>query len=275
MSGIFFEDIHKAARDFPYFDSNTKNINYISHFHEETEVVLVLTGEVDIHCEIGSFTAKEGDVCVFFPSEIHNFSSKVKNRLCIMKIHSKNSNDSTDLSKYRLVSNLVKCGCNLNRALSSLILSAKDEIKHKNPGYAYMINSISNQILCTVLRLGNIKKIDASFSKKHISALTLLETVNTYIENHYTENISLTQIARECNFSEYYFAHFFKETANTTFFDYLTAYRVEKAIPLLVHSNKNITETAYECGFSNTRALNRAFKKKFNLTPSEYIKQYK
>ena len=200
MGGLFFEDFHKASKDFPYFDSNMRNINYISHFHEEIEVISVQKGEVDINGENGDFTAHSGDICVFMPGEIHSFSSKHKNHLYVMKIYCKNTVEKTDFSKYRFSPNLVKCGSELNSVLSPLISSISEENKNKSVGYAYLINSLSNRILWEILRSDRVEEIDASLSKKHISALSLLENVNTYIENHYREPILLRDIAKFCNF---------------------------------------------------------------------------
>lgn len=272
MSGLFFEDFHSAARDFPYFDPNMKNINYISHFHAEVEIISVRRGEVGITSENGCFTAETGDICIFMPGEIHSFSSLGENHLYIMKIHCINSVEKVDFSALRFCPNIVKSGCEINSALSSLIEKSAKEIQNKALGYAYAANSLSNSIICEILRCKNLKKIDASLSKRHLLALSLLESVNSYIENHYKEPISLSDISKFCNFSEYYFAHFFKEITQTTFLDFLTTYRLEKAVGFLLYSHKNITETAFECGFSNTRAFNRAFKKKFNMTPTDYMK---
>lgn len=272
MHGIFFEDFHSATKDFPYFDSEMRNINYLSHFHEEIEIIYVLDGEVNITAESGLFTARQGDIAIFMPFEIHSFSSMVENHLYVMKLNCSNSVERTDFSKLRFKSNLASSSTSLCKAVSSLMDTVCKEIREKKPGYAYACNSLSNMIICEIMRSENLTKADASLSKKHLNALTLLENVNNYIEEHYKEPVSLRDAAKFCNFSEYYFAHFFKETTGLTFFDFLTSYRLEKAVGLLRYSNKNITETAFECGFSNTRAFNRAFKTKFNITPSEYIK---
>ncbi len=61
----------------------------------------------------------------------------------------------------------------------------------------------------------------------------------------------------------------------TTFFDYLTLFRLEKALPQLTYTKKTVAEIAYDCGFSNLRSFNRAFKRHIALTPSEYRKNFK
>ena len=38
MQDIFFENFHTAMVNYPYMDFNSRNINYLSHFHEEIEI---------------------------------------------------------------------------------------------------------------------------------------------------------------------------------------------------------------------------------------------
>ncbi len=37
MQRVFFENTNSASPDYPYFNCDCKNINYVSHFHEEKE----------------------------------------------------------------------------------------------------------------------------------------------------------------------------------------------------------------------------------------------
>ncbi len=272
MGGVFFEDIHRATKDFPYFDMHMQNINYLPHFHNEIEIISVRHGEVDITSENENFTAVQGDISIFMPREIHSFSSKNENHVYVMKIYCKNSVEKTDFSNFRMVHKLAPHGSVLNNVINGLLDRIAIETEKKTVGYTFAVNSLTNKILCEILRSAEIEKVDTSMTKRHLSSLLLLENVNIFVENHYKEPISLTEVAKFCNFSEYYFAHFFKETTGLTFMDFLTSYRLDKALEFLLYSRKNITETSFECGFSNTRAFNRAFKNKFGTTPTQYIK---
>ena len=138
-----------------------------------------------------------------------------------------------------------------------------------------MVNSLSNKILCDIIRSGYIYKMTGDTKKKHLSSITILKNASDYIDAHYKEQICLADVAEYCNMSLYYFAHLFKEISGTTFYNYLTTFRVEKSLLLLRHTNTSITDIAYECGFSNVRSYDRAFKKVFNLTPTEYAKSTK
>lgn len=69
MQDIFFENFHTAMVNYPYMDFNSRNINYLSHFHEEIEIIEVVSGEVVILCESKIF---------MLPPEIFAFLCPVK-----------------------------------------------------------------------------------------------------------------------------------------------------------------------------------------------------
>ena len=83
----------------------------------------------------------------------------------------------------------------------------------------------------------------------------------------------LDTIAKECHFSKCYFAHEFKKLTGMTFINYLSVFRLKKAVALLKNSDMKMTEIAEFSGFSNIRSFNRTFKKHFGKSPVEYRQQ--
>lgn len=270
MKSVFFESSYDVNSDFPFYDYEVENINFYSHFHEEIEIVVVIDGSVDIVCENYCFTATKDDIVVIMPGEIHSFASPIPNKIEIFKLNCKNSQKKTDFKVLRFDEQLIKKSSNLNRELRILTDKLVLELKKRNTGYEFMANSISQEILVCLLRSNKLHRIDAEEKNKLFFYTDLLSKVNSYIDSHFSEPILLKDICNHCNLSEYYFAHIFKQVTNFTFVNYLTAYRLEKSLPLLLHSDKKIIDVALECGFFNTRSFNRAFQKFFSMTPSEY-----
>ena len=50
--------------------------------------------------------------------------------------------------------------------------------------------------------------------------------------------------------------------------------RMERALLLLLRQNRNITETAYELGFTNPSYFTKCFKKKYNSLPGDFMRSY-
>lgn len=99
-----------------------------------------------------------------------------------------------------------------------------------------------------------------------------LVRVTNYIDEHYTESISLDEVASQTGISRYYVSHLFKELMNTTFVGYVNELRLNRAAMLLVTTDKPIIEIASISGFNNLSNFNRAFKMHFGKTPSAYRK---
>lgn len=273
MQDIFFENIHTAMVNYPYMDFDSRNINYFSHFHEEIEIIEVISGEVVVTCENETFSAHTGDICIFMPGELHSFSSPKENKMYILKINCNNYVENIDFAMLRMSPVLIKSGNGLNTEIKQNINAMKDAAEMSAVGYSFLVNSISNKILYLILSGGRINKMNSERQKKNIVVLSILKKSNEYIQNHYKEEIILENVAKYCGYSKYYFSHFFREITGITFFAFLTHYRLEKSIPELLNSENNIADIAYSCGFSNVRSYNRAFKSSFGITPSEYKKE--
>ena len=88
-----------------------------------------------------------------------------------------------------------------------------------------------------------------------------------YLEENYTQNISLEQISNEANISRYYFSRLFRKTTGMNFNKYLARIRADKAEALIKTTRKPIIEIAYETGFYSVRTFNRTFKELKGITP--------
>jgi len=266
----FFEQIHSASADLPYFDGEMRNINYLSHFHTEIELILVRTGSVDITCEGKAFRADEGSICIFMPGEIHSFSSPCDNHLYIIKLYCRNSAERTDFSSLRTPSNIIESDTCENSKLTEMINTLAYEMTGRKVGFAYAANAVASNIISYILRALPLVSIDPNERRRHMSEVALLELVSGFIGEHYSEEVELDAAAKYCNLSKYYFAHLFKNAFGTTFYEYLTLYRLEKSVPLLLDTDKKISEIALDCGFSNIRSFNRAFRRVYKKSPTEY-----
>lgn len=94
--------------------------------------------------------------------------------------------------------------------------------------------------------------------------------VQRYISENYAENISLDFLAAQFNMSKYRLAHAFKESLGISPIDYLLSVRLERAKDLLLHSNFSLTDICQTIGISGTNHFYYLFKKRFNISPSQY-----
>ena len=88
------------------------------------------------------------------------------------------------------------------------------------------------------------------------------------------ENLSLNSVARAVNVSANYFSALFSQEMQSTFIEYVTQKRMDKAKKLLRQTDKHSGEIALEVGYKDPHYFSFVFKKKQGCTPREYRSRY-
>lgn len=91
-----------------------------------------------------------------------------------------------------------------------------------------------------------------------------------YIQNNYSKDISLEQLADEIGVSMFYLSRLFKQELHINFQDYLTSTRIEAAKELMRKGSYSIRQLAEKVGYNNHTYFCRAFKKATGRTIGEY-----
>lgn len=106
--------------------------------------------------------------------------------------------------------------------------------------------------------------------KKGDKSKYVLEAME-YISRHYNEpDISVGTVAKSLNISEGYLSHTFKKETDYTLLNYLTRYRIHKAMELLKDCRVKIYEVAEQVGYRDIAYFSATFKKFTGVSPSEY-----
>jgi len=98
----------------------------------------------------------------------------------------------------------------------------------------------------------------------------LVSQAKRYIQEHYSERISLDEAAQAVNVSTRHFCKVFKASTGMTFTDYLARVRVEQAKLLLGNPHLRVSEIAFEAGFESISQFNRSFKRIAGHSPTQY-----
>lgn len=96
------------------------------------------------------------------------------------------------------------------------------------------------------------------------------ESIRTYIESNYREDISMQSADQTMGYSEAYFCKLFKQCFRVNFSAYLNEYRIEKAKVLMADPRINIKDIGIACGYSDSNYFARVFKRITGQTPSDY-----
>jgi AraC family transcriptional regulator len=102
-----------------------------------------------------------------------------------------------------------------------------------------------------------------------------INNVLVYINDHLDEKLELDKLAEISNFSVYHFHRIFRAYLNEPLGTFITRLRLDYAARLLGFTTDPINEIAYKVGFDVPSSLNKAFKKRFGITPAEFRKTKK
>lgn len=119
--------------------------------------------------------------------------------------------------------------------------------------------------------LETTRRLFAILSVLYADTHNPIKEIKEYIEEHSSEDISLSSVSNKFYFNPSYLSRLFREKANTTFTQYVNQVRIEKAKSMLL-SSQSIEKTALTAGFSSYHYFTKIFHKLTGMTPQEYKK---
>jgi AraC-like DNA-binding protein/mannose-6-phosphate isomerase-like protein (cupin superfamily) len=157
---------------------------------------------------------------------------------------------------------------------TQLRLAKKMELLLKTTGYERLMLLID--ILQNMAAASEYQTLSSvGFTKLSPSEDTArIDKAFEYILKNYTENISLSDIAEQCNLSISAFCKFYKKSTGKTFTQTLNEIRVGHACKLFIERGLSVGEVCYQSGFSNLSYFHRNFRKITNYAPLEYRRRF-
>lgn len=95
-------------------------------------------------------------------------------------------------------------------------------------------------------------------------------TLKEYIGNHFMYPISMDDLCKVIPVTPQHMCRIFKDALGMRPMEYVNKVRIEMAKSLLIYSDFSIKEIGEKCGFQNNNYFYKIFKKKEQVTPSEY-----
>ena len=122
-----------------------------------------------------------------------------------------------------------------------------------------------------------ISMFEQQISKEQVLGNTdgrTISSITRYLQEHLSEEISLSVLAEEFHLNPQYISQLFKSEIGVGFLTYLTNMRLEKAKKLLVSTALSVAEIAEQCGYSDYRVFTKVFKKTEGITPSQFRRDF-
>lgn len=108
----------------------------------------------------------------------------------------------------------------------------------------------------------------------HMPPNPIIESAKDFIVRHYAEPLSSRQLAEQLRLHPNYFGALFQKHEGCTVREYLTTFRIRKAMTLLKRQELTVQEVASMSGFSDSLYFTKVFKKYIGQPPSSYRKTF-
>lgn len=242
------------------------------HCHDYYELVVFVEGEINYVCESRVYSPKSGDVIIIPPGKFH--MSKLKGESTHYKRHVfylyPNAFDAVGSC---LADILSQAGDGMHFSLSSR--EREEELLTLTEKLAATVKERGDEI-SRALAFGYIIEIFCLLNRKDIRHSGETErlpenilALQQYLDAHYTEIDSVSEVAEHFFYSREYVSRLFKKYYDTTILDYIHNLRISKSRALIAEGVP-IIDVCYAVGFSSLSTFIRAFRRVTNMTPSEY-----
>jgi AraC-like DNA-binding protein len=149
-----------------------------------------------------------------------------------------------------------------------------DAIRRAHAGETLHSDSDANQSFQAAVRLtGDSKqrvlKTGTSVQRQTISDKRVLAVLET-VENDLQKSDSIDTLAAQVGIGASRLRHLLRDLVGTSLSKFRTERRLQVAAHLLAHSHKRVSEIAYQVGFADLANFDKAFRKRFGLSPTRY-----
>ena len=137
-------------------------------------------------------------------------------------------------------------------------------------GTDYLVKPFDSAQITACLRKLNLLPESRPAVRGDKPGNTFCTQFSVWLEHHYMQDVSLDQAAEAMGMSSFYFSRFFRTSYNQTFLEYLTAYRIDRAVELLQQTDIPVREIAVRVGYTDANYFTKVFKRHLGVTPTEY-----
>ena len=251
--------------------------DFYNHFHSALEVVITLSGSQVFGVGEESMELPEGGVGIAFPFQEHyyNISEKGlqgKELSFIVPPELLDTPEHQYCSRYRpLTPFYIYRGNELN-TLKAMIYPFVTASEGKSGSHRIDIDEHTwyRELIRSII-LFHLEHTGITEYDTNRSDMRLLQNVMIYLDKHYQDSdFNVRDAADKLGVSYNYLSNIVSQSTGVTLTEHLHILRISNARKLLATTSENITDIAFECGFSSLRTFNRVFVKYIGKTPAEY-----
>lgn len=249
------------------------------HSHDHLELALILSGEGRYRFEDGIIPVKEGDVLIINPGVKHQ-------ALACPEAETPATEFFVGASDFQISScaqnslpvpegrHVLHAGGELWQRLFRIYSAMEAEKAVCRQGRYFMLKSYLIQMILLIVREECKPAESGGDALESVNRKYIVEQMVNYFEDHYSEKISLEQIAENMYLSPFYISKVFKSETGDTPIRHLINLRLEKARERLAGGwAGSIQQVAASVGYDDAYHFSKLFKKRYGISPSQARKK--
>lgn len=278
----------RGSFDFPVMGSRGANIKnyegeqFVCHFHPEAELTVICEGEMYYRAHDTEYLLRAGDA-VFVNANVMHAGRSCNGMSCyylpinFWPLFISGHDESLIDRKY--VSPLLReelLPCVVMRrecAADKEMLCAVDElvelVRDRGDGWELLAKAV----LCRLWYYFYTRKRSSGEEHTVVGAEAVKRAIS-FIEAHYTEKLTLADLATAAHLSRSEFCRVFRRFTGRTPFSYLQYHRVRRSLPLLQDRKCSILEISEQMGFAGASYYAEVFRRFMGCAPLEYRKKF-
>lgn len=248
------------------------------HWHEEFEITYIRKGSCTYLIDLEACPVREGDLLFFASGVLHGIPEGEAQMLETdsFVFHPQMLGSRKDVCGVKYIGPaksgevrfpaVIHLGEEGNSLMTEVFEKLKASFLGKEHGYELEVEALLYQFFFLLYKYVPHRRT----APENEEVIEKMKSVLQYIKENYQRPITVSDLAKVCHFSEYYFMRFFKKYMNVTCIEYLNQYRMEIAAGKLAGSSQSVTDVALDTGFQNISYFNRVFRKSYRMTPTQY-----
>lgn len=156
---------------------------------------------------------------------------------------------------------------------AQVLIGLLDEIKQLDPLKKHRniaFNTLFSYYLYLIGKLDEDPENIIMHKSDFVPSLVL--NIISYLKENYRESITLDSLSKRFSVSKATLIYNFNKYLHSSPVDYLINIRIQQAKAALTDTNRNLSEIAESCGFSNANYFSLMFKRKVGMSPANYRK---
>ncbi len=244
------------------------------HWHQELEIIKVNSGKLNLFVNNVPYFMTTGDIAIVNCRYLHRAEPQDCRYDCIvcdLETMIKTNNDVYKNYIYPILKGnlVINCLFHADNSKLYLCLCSIFSVLEREKEY-YQLSVLSNLVTIIEQLYSENSITELKISKKLSGQAHIITELLDWIENNYTEHITLELLAKKAGISPNYLCRIFKAYTSKTPIEYINHIRIQNICNEIRWGNKSITSIAIDNGFNDISYFCKVFKRHTGISAKNY-----